>query len=95
MCIYRVLQEAQQVHVKLGISPNRVSLIVKDDGRCFMVPECIGEFTVDDHFGLLGIYEHVELLDGKLDIQSSLGRGCQITVGVPLRYKETPIIALI
>ncbi len=99
MCVYRVLQEAllnaskhsdaQRVQVKLCISPDQVSLVIKDDGKGFVVPDRLGQFTMDDHFGLLGMYERVELVNGKLNIQSYPKQGCQVTVEIPLLHKET------
>jgi signal transduction histidine kinase len=105
MCVYRVLQEgllnaskhsdARQVQVKLGISHNQVSLVVNDNGKGFVVPERLGQFTVDDHFGLLGMYERVELVNGKMDIQSCPGQGCQMIVEIPLSNKETASLVTI
>lgn len=93
ICTYRVLQEAllnslkhsdaQRVQVKLSISPDYVRLIVQDDGKGFLLPERLGQLALDDHFGLLGMYERVELVNGKLAVYSHPGQGCQIEVEIP------------
>jgi two-component system NarL family sensor kinase len=87
--LYRIAQEAvnnacrhaeaSQIIIKLLATPQVVSLLVEDDG--------IG-FDVDDvsssRFGLLGLNERVKLLNGRLQIESSVGQGTRIEVEIPL-----------
>ena len=38
------------------------------------------------HFGLIGMQERVELLKGKMDIESARGQGTKITISIPDEY---------
>ncbi len=90
--MYRIVQEAltnatkhgdaarAQVEVVEGGSTIRVT--VRDDGRGF------DTLAHSDGFGLVGIRERVELLDGSLDVTSSPGRGTTITATFPASDTE-------
>jgi signal transduction histidine kinase len=88
--LYRVAQEAltnvarhanaRHVVLHLRREDSRLILTVRDDGRGFEVPEILQGLTADDHFGLIGIQERVELIGGALDVRSSLGQGTTIRV---------------
>jgi signal transduction histidine kinase len=88
--LYRVAQEAltnvarhanaRHVVLHLRREDSRLILTVRDDGRGFEVPETLQGLTADDHFGLIGIQERVELIGGALDVRSSLGQGTTIRV---------------
>ncbi len=91
--LYRIAQEAltniqrhtqaQQVDVQLILTPERVRLVIEDDGRGFDVYHIpVG------HYGLLGIRERARLLNGRVDIASTPGTGTIIEVTVPLDRAE-------
>jgi signal transduction histidine kinase len=92
LALYRLAQEAlsnaarhsQAAHIVLSItfSPEKVTLVVSDDGRGFAVPDNPAEFVSEGHFGLLGMHERVELIGGLLEIHSEPGRGTRVTVSV-------------
>jgi signal transduction histidine kinase len=98
MSIYRILQEilhnaqkysqARLVQVKLALEPERVFLRVEDDGEGFVIPENLSQFGVKGHFGLMGIKERVEMLDGTLKVISAPKRGSQITIEIPTTLKQ-------
>ena len=87
VCVFRVLQEALNniarhsgaEHVSVVLSDERRELVleVQDDGRGF-VPDGAGEA-----FGLQGMRERAELVDGALEIASEPGRGTRVTLHVP------------
>lgn len=87
--LYRIAQEAinnacrhaqaSQIIVTLVATPQTVSLVVEDDGRGFDV-----EAVSSSRFGLLGLNERVKLLNGRLQIESSVGQGTRIEVEIPL-----------
>ena len=35
--------------------------------------------------GLVGMFERAEMMGGKIDLQSSVGKGTVLTVSIPLR----------
>jgi nitrate/nitrite-specific signal transduction histidine kinase len=94
--LYRVAQEAltnarkhagaQSVQVNLLQDDESIlTLSVSDDG-CGFEPE--RRHADDKHIGLHGMTERVRLLEGTLQVESILGKGTQLTVTVPVQYKE-------
>ncbi len=95
VAVFRLVQEAlnnvwkharaRSVTVKVELMPSQVRAVVEDDGVGFDVAAAME----DRHkFGLLGMRERVELLDGSLDIASVPGRGTRITFSIPLRENK-------
>jgi signal transduction histidine kinase len=94
LCLYRVMQEAlinvekhaaaRHVQVTLDIQPKEVTLEIRDDGRGFRLPQHLGSLLEQDHFGLVGLRERLELARGSLQIFSSPGEGTRLAASVPL-----------
>ena len=86
--LYRITQEAltnvvkharaRSVSIVLTRRDGSVSAVIEDDGQGF---EQGGD---DEGLGLLGMKERVELIDGKLTVESSAGSGTTIVAEVPL-----------
>lgn len=90
LCLYRVTQEglgnalrhaeAQHVEVELCIGDEQVNLTIKDDGKGFAT-------EVEGHhrgLGLMSIDERTKLLGGSYRLQSSLGKGTELCICIPL-----------
>jgi signal transduction histidine kinase len=87
--LYRIVQEcltnvvkhanASSVSVVLRGTASSATVVVEDDGRG--LPPGAG----DDRLGLVGMRERLALLDGRLLIESTPGRGTTIVAEVPLR----------
>jgi two-component system sensor histidine kinase UhpB len=79
-----IIQHAQASHasVQLHYYKNGLRLSIKDDGTGFFVPESPAEFAPQGHFGLLGIYERAEMIDARLEIDSSPGEGTTLTIAL-------------
>ncbi len=84
--LYRIAQEgltnmrkhalASRVDLTLDYSePGWVRLALGDNG--------VGSANTEGGFGLLGIRERVQLLNGRLDIQTDVGKGFCIDVAIP------------
>jgi signal transduction histidine kinase len=94
LALYRMAQEAlsniarhaQAKHAKLSIlfNPMSTSMQVVDDGVGFSVPENLSEYAPSGHYGLLGLHERVALIGASLQIQSSPGKGTNLTVSLPI-----------
>lgn len=87
--------DASHAAVKLEITPERVFVIIKDDGRGFDLEEML-QGDGAGGWGLLGIQERALLLGGRCDINSAPGRGTCIRVSVPLiaevkDVEDTPV----
>lgn len=94
VCLVRVLQEAlsnvqrharaTQVNVEVEIGPLNIRLSVRDNGCGFIVPAKLSQFMDCGHFGLVGMRERVDLIGGRLTLDSSAGCGTCLEVHVPL-----------
>lgn len=100
--VYRVAQEAltnarkhaeaRRVQVSLLLEPasppasgDWLVLAVRDDGKGFEP----GKTHADDkHIGLHGMMERVRLLEGKLRIESTLGKGARLQARLPILEQE-------
>jgi len=86
LALYRAAQEAltnvrkharaSRVDVQLAFQPDQVSLSVVDNG--------VGAVETDGGFGLLGIRERMQLLGGRMEVNTSVGTGFRLTAVVPL-----------
>jgi signal transduction histidine kinase len=91
--LYRIAQDAltnavrhaqaSKIVVRLETKPGFASLAVIDNGTGFDPGEAMYR---GDHrgLGLLSVKERVELLDGTVNIESTLGRGTRVYVVIPL-----------
>jgi two-component system sensor histidine kinase UhpB len=86
--IFRIVQEqlknilkhskARKASIQLQIVNEEVQLNVKDDGIGFDVKQS------SPGIGLSNIYERTQFYNGRLSIHSEKGKGCEITVFMPL-----------
>ena len=90
--LFRVCQEAmsniarhahaESVLIQLSEGEGVIRIEIEDDGRGF-APEKVSH-AERRHFGLMGIEERVEILGGKVKIESAPGQGTRIRLEVPL-----------
>ena len=90
--MYRIIQEAlnnatkhggaRRAHVEVLEDDSSVRVTVRDDGRGF------DTIAHTDGFGLLGMRERIELLQGTLDVTSSPGKGTTINAAFPAGYRR-------
>ena len=71
--------QASQVSIKIGWNEDCLSLAVSDDGGGFD-PLSV---QYGSHYGLKFMRERAELLNGSLDVQSTIGLGTKLVVQVP------------
>jgi len=89
--MYRIIQEilnnarkhsrASSIIVSFNNTPLVLNVNIKDDGIGF-IPEQV-DYT--KHFGLKGIRERVNLMDGSMEIKSAAGKGTEIIIEVPFK----------
>ena len=93
LALYRIAQEAlnnvihhaRADHATLSITFDKdIKLEVTDDGVGFNVPKSPTEFAPGGHFGLLGMRERADLIGGRLEVDSSIGKGTQLSVRLNL-----------
>ncbi|MGH9646508.1 MAG: sensor histidine kinase [Bryobacteraceae bacterium] len=95
-CIYRVVQEALHncarhsrattVRIRVEQRPERLMLVIQDDGQGFDVHHMKG-------LGLLGVQERVARLGGTCTIHSKPGRGTILTVELPFAAQNRSLLA--
>lgn len=100
LCLYRCTNEALQnvskhahasrIHIQLSIEPTQLRLRVEDNGRGFAVPQRLGSLMENNHFGLVGMRERVELIDGAFRVTSGPATGTCVEVCVPLTRQTPP-----
>lgn len=93
VALFRLVQEsvqnavkhanANEIQVKIEITKTFGKIIIKDDGTGFDLTA-----KKENSFGIVGMKERVELLKGKLTIDSTVGKGTVITIDVPLMDEE-------
>jgi PAS domain S-box-containing protein len=98
LCLFRVAQEAlrnaisharaQQVTLRMRLSPEEALVTVQDDGRGFRTPVDLSAFALADHVGLIGIAERVAGVGGELAIETQPDAGTTVSVRVPLGSNE-------
>lgn len=95
---FRVVQEAltnvlrharaREVWVGLHEHSRELRLSVRDDGIGFNVEAAQDRAAGGESLGLLGLHERVQLLGGRLEINSAPGEGTTLDVCVPLPAAE-------
>ncbi|MFU0789789.1 sensor histidine kinase [Virgibacillus proomii] len=88
IAFFRLVQEALQnavkhaeaslIQVKLEIGKSSLTMIIKDNGKGFDPT-----MKRDKSFGLIGMRERVEMLEGEMEISSKIGKGTTIFIKVP------------
>jgi signal transduction histidine kinase len=76
---------ATNVTVRLLYDPRRVSLEIADDGCGFDTASVRSKAT--GHFGLTGLRERAQQLQGEVTIESTPGNGTRIRVEAPARER--------
>ncbi|AFI30131.1 histidine kinase [Bacillus sp. A053] len=74
--------ESEEITVKVEITNDFVILMIKDNGKGFDLKEA--KEKKNKSFGLLGMKERVDLLEGTMTIDSKIGLGTFIMIKVPL-----------
>ncbi|MFF2178517.1 sensor histidine kinase [Lysinibacillus sp. NPDC058147] len=90
--IFRLVQECvtnsmkhgkcKDIWVKLEWLKDAVNIVVKDDGKGFD-PQVVKEHS----FGILGMQERIEILDGTISISSEINRGTTVLFKIPLEVE--------
>jgi signal transduction histidine kinase len=71
--------EATRVDIILSHRGGAVAATIEDNGVGFNP----GASDIEDHLGLFGMRERVEMLGGSLNVESSPGKGTTVRVEVP------------
>ncbi|MBN3523887.1 sensor histidine kinase [Paenibacillus apiarius] len=96
--IYRLVQEAftnaakhghpSHVSCELTYDEDEVRLVIRDNGFGFKVEALETKSKEHMHFGVLGMKERVELLEGQMEIHSAENRGTRIVIQIPTNVEK-------
>jgi len=89
VALFRLVQESVQnalkhseatvIQVKLEMQKDRIVVIIKDNGKGFDV-----RAKKEGSFGIVGMKERIEILNGNITIDSKQGLGTIVTIQVPI-----------
>ena len=91
LLVYRIIQEllnniikyaeAEEVLIQLTKNEHQLSITMEDDGKGFD----ISIIKNKDGIGLHSMQNRIELLGGKMDIDSAIGKGTSINIELPIK----------
>ncbi|WP_035322912.1 sensor histidine kinase [Peribacillus kribbensis] len=94
VALFRLVQEsvqnalkhaqAKNIQIKMETIKDQVTVVVKDDGIGFD-----SSAKKEGSFGLMGMGERVDLLEGSISIDSSPGAGTVIVIQVPIKVTSS------
>ncbi|MEH7332824.1 sensor histidine kinase [Neobacillus drentensis] len=89
VALFRMIQESVQnalkhanaceIKVRLEITNSSISVLIKDNGVGFDITQ-----KKPESFGMIGMRERVDLLDGEITFDSKIGKGTAVLIHVPL-----------
>jgi len=98
--LFRVAQEAltnvarhaRATQVKMSIRKisGAVRMEISDNGKSFLVEETVSAKN-PKRLGLVGMKERVEMVGGKLAVESICGKGTTVCAEIPFTVKEIPV----
>ncbi len=97
IALFRIIQEslnnvrkhsnATQVKINMENTYNSFNLIVSDNGEGFDKKKIKCYDNPEKGLGIEGMKQRVELLNGKFDIQTALGKGTKIYINIPINER--------
>lgn len=81
---------ARHIIVDVDYQLKRVGLTVQDDGQGFQTPDGFDYLAKAGHYGLLGMQERVQHLNGSVQISSEEGVGTKLMVTLPIQALHQP-----
>lgn len=82
---------AKNISIIVDYQPEEIHLIVIDDGVGFQVPDYIDCMAKAGHYGLVGIRERVQHLNGTAQISSKPNKGTELLISLPLASINQPV----
>jgi PAS domain S-box-containing protein len=93
LAVFRIAQEAignvrkhskaSAVEMTLDFGEDALTLIIKDNGQGFSMPQRASDLALSGKLGIVGMRERARLVDGTLIVQSEVGKGTEVILRVP------------
>ena len=81
---------ASQASITVECQKAEVRVTISDNGQGFDLPRQLSDFASQGKLGLTGMAERAQLIGGKLEVSSQIGKGTKIIVKAPTKlYKQT------
>jgi signal transduction histidine kinase/YHS domain-containing protein len=94
LVLFRVAQEAvwnairhgqaQHISIHVMFHADHIHILIRDNGLGFEVPDCLDNLSADGHYGLVGMSERIQILEGTFEINSQVGKRTWIEISIPL-----------
>ncbi|MFC0212917.1 sensor histidine kinase [Paenibacillus chartarius] len=94
VAVFRLVQEAFSnvvkhakasfVSLETTFGQDEVRLYIVDNGVGFNLERMVPKLAEENHFGLIGMKERLELLEGRMEIESEKDSGTKITMYLPI-----------
>jgi len=72
--------EAKKVQIDLHGDETQIELTIQDNGCGFEQPSTLNNLPAQNHFGLVGMRERIELIGGDWMLESEPGDGTRVQV---------------
>jgi len=84
-CLNNIRKHARATHVliKTELTDTRINMSIKDNGTGFDTEKVLNG-DMKNCFGLVGIRERTQILNGELKISSSPGQGTLVNISIPI-----------
>ena len=85
--IVNIIKHAKAENLKVSVSKTdqQIQIVVVDDGKGFDLNDLTVSPNQKGGFGLFSIRERLKLLDGRLQINSNVGKGTHVFIMAPLK----------
>jgi len=93
LVLFRIAQEAlanirkhagaSKVVIRLETRLDKKRMIIADNGKGFTVPPRLSDLSGQAKFGIIGMRERTQLLNGTMNIKSTPGKGTSIEIEIP------------
>ncbi len=85
-----VLKHAQASFVSIDITyqSQMVKITIQDNGRGFQIEAIHAKISSGSHFGIIGMQERVELLEGRFELESIVDGGTKIDMLIPIKMEN-------
>lgn len=91
VALFRLIQESVQnalkhadaceIKVRMEMTKTEINVLIKDNGAGFDISQ-----KKPESFGIIGMKERVDLLEGTMKIDSKVGKGTSVEIKVPLAF---------
>lgn len=84
-----IIKHANATHIDLRMTfePKAVKIEIKDNGSGFDINQVEKKIKSGNHFGIVGMRERIEMLDGRLHLDSDPSWGTLVTMIVPFEQE--------